>query len=271
MQLGLDEHLQAGDRLLLLSAGYDGEKGAAYLKLLRRDTGRVEVRYDDSGHLPYCYTDLSPQEALEALKDLGDSIVEVGEEEKFDALRLKKVILTKIVVRDPLTVGGRKNSVRERIKTWESDIPYHLNYLYDKGLICGITYKDSQNGLTPETLSVEEARRLASQIKKLSESDLNEVASWITIMEAEQFEPPYCALDIEVYSPIATRLPDPSKAEDPVIAVSICGSDGRREVFMLRRGEFSLDTSGFDFKVSLYESEEKMLEDVFEALSNYAI
>ncbi len=267
----LDQGEGVDSKLLLLSAGYDGEKGLAYLKLLRQDTGRVEIRYDDSGHLPYCYTDLSPQEVLEALKDIRDSIVEVKEEEKFDALRLRKVKLTKIVAKDPLTIGGRKNSVREQIRTWESDIPYHLNYLYDKGLICGMPYYVSRDGLTPATLGLDEARKLASQIKKLGEEDLSEVASWITVMEAEQLEPPYCALDIEVFSPVSTRLPDPSKAEDPVIAVSICGSDGRREVFMLRRGDFSLDTSGLGFKVSVYDSEEKMLGDVFDTLSNYAI
>ncbi|GBC70716.1 DNA polymerase II [Candidatus Calditenuaceae archaeon HR02] len=271
MQLRLGQGEGMGDKLLLLSAGYDGEKGVAYLKLLRQDTGRVEIRYDDSGHLPYCYTNLSPQEVLDALKDIRDSIVEVKEEEKFDALRLRKIKLTKIIVKDPLTIGGRKNSVRERIETWESDIPYHLNYLYDRGLICGMPYHASGDGLTPATLDLNEARKLASQIKKLSEDDLSEVASWITVMEAEQLDPPYCALDIEVFSPVSTRLPDPSKAEDPVIAVSICGSDGRRDVFMLRRGDFSLDTTGLDFKVSVYDSEEKMLGDVFDALSNYAI
>ncbi|MCS7146355.1 MAG: DNA-directed DNA polymerase I [Aigarchaeota archaeon] len=271
MQLSLDAALGGGDKLLLLSAGYDGDRGRAYLKLLRPSTGRVEVMYDDSGHLPYCYTDLPPRDVLESLRDLGESIVEVSEEEKFDALRLKKTRLAKIVVKDPLTVGGRKNSVRERIKTWESDIPYHLNYLYDRGLICGILYTASSNGLRPVTPSKDEAMRLALQIKKASKDDLSEIVNWIMMMEAELLDPPFCALDIEVYSPVSTRLPDPSKAEDPVIAVSICGSDGRREVLMLKRGDLKIDTSGLDFMALTYDSEEKMIEDVFNILSNYAI
>ncbi|MEM4238934.1 MAG: 3'-5' exonuclease, partial [Nitrososphaerota archaeon] len=140
MQLSLDEHLKPDCRLLLLSSGYDGEKGQAYLKLMREDTGKVEVLYDNTGHQPYCYSDLNASEILESLKDISDSILSIDDEEKFDALRLRNVRLSKIVVKDPLTVGGRKNSIRERIKTWESDIPYHLNYLFDRGLICGMIY-----------------------------------------------------------------------------------------------------------------------------------
>ncbi|MEM4180475.1 MAG: DNA-directed DNA polymerase I [Nitrososphaerota archaeon] len=271
MQLSLDEHLKPDCRLLLLSSGYDGEKGQAYLKLMREDTGKVEVLYDNTGHQPYCYSDLNASEILESLKDISDSILSIDDEEKFDALRLRNVRLSKIVVKDPLTVGGRKNSIRERIKTWESDIPYHLNYLFDRGLICGMIYTMSDGELKPVIPEAAELQKLASQLRKIEISDLDEILKWLEILESGQLDPPYCALDIEVFSPVATRLPDPSKAEDPVIAVSMRGSDGRKEVFMLRRGDTAIETAGFDFKVSIYDSEKKMLEDVFDALSNYAI
>jgi len=270
MQFSLDEHL-GGEKLLLLSAGYDGEKGRAYLKLMRERTGRVEVVYDETGHLPYCYTDISRGELLEALADIRDDIVELREEVKFDALRLREARVVKIVVKDPLTIGGRKNSVRERVRTWESDIPYHINYLYDRGLICGLPYSLTREGLVPVTPSIEEARRVARQIRKVEVSDVEEVAGWVMLMEAEFLDPPYCALDIEVYSPIATRIPDASKADDPILAVSICGSDGRREVLMLRRGGSDVDTKGLDFSVRLFDSELEMLGVVFEILSDYAL
>ncbi|MEM3168376.1 MAG: hypothetical protein QXM91_03490, partial [Nitrososphaerota archaeon] len=45
----------------LLSAGYDGKSGKAYLKLFNTRTRKVELLYDETGHLPYCFTDLDEE------------------------------------------------------------------------------------------------------------------------------------------------------------------------------------------------------------------
>ena len=272
MQDRLDTHITGGEvPLLLLSSSYDGEKGRAYLKLYNPKSQRVEIVYDESGHLPYCYTNLRPEEAAEALKDLSPSIVALTETEKFDALRLETVKVTKVTVRDPLTIGGRSGSVRERISTWESDIPYHINYLYDMGLICGLPYCMEDGKLEPLTLSREEAIAKAKKIWKLRSEDVEEVANWIAILEAEQIDPPFCALDIEVLSAVPTRVPDASKAEDPIVAAAIHGSDGKKQVFLLKRGGEKMETEGFSFLVATYDSEKRMLEEIFDALSSYAI
>jgi len=272
MQDRLDTHITGGEvPLLLLSSSYDGEKGRAYLKLYNPKSQRVEIVYDESGHLPYCYTNLRPEEAAEALKDLSPSIVALTETEKFDALRLETVKVTKVTVRDPLTIGGRSGSVRERISTWESDIPYHINYLYDMGLICGLPYCMEDGKLKPLTLSREEAIAKAKKIWKLRSEDVEEVANWIAILEAEQIDPPFCALDIEVLSAVPTRVPDASKAEDPIVAAAIHGSDGKKQVFLLKRGGEKIETEGFSFLVATYDSEKRMLEEIFDALSSYAI
>jgi len=272
MQDRLDTHITGGEvPLLLLSSSYDGEKGRAYLKLYNPKSQRVEIVYDESGHLPYCYTNLRPEEAAEALKDLSPSIVALTETEKFDALRLETVKVTKVTVRDPLTIGGRSGSVRERISTWESDIPYHINYLYDMGLICGLPYCMEDGKLKPLTLSREEAIAKAKKIWKLRSEDVEEVANWIAILEAEQIDPPFCALDIEVLSAVPTRVPDASKAEDPIVAAAIHGSDGKKQVFLLKRGGEKMETEGFSFLVATYDSEKRMLEEIFDALSSYAI
>jgi DNA polymerase I len=272
MQDRLDTHITGGEApLLLLSSSYDGEKGKAYLKLYNPKSRRVEIVYDESGHLPYCYTNLRPEEAAEALKDFSPSIVALTETEKFDALRLETVKVTKVTVRDPLTIGGRSGSVRERISTWESDIPYHINYLYDMGLICGLPYCMEDGKLEPLTLSREEAIAKAKKIWKLRSEDVEEVANWIAILEAEQIEPPFCALDIEVLSAVPTRVPDASKAEDPIVAAAIHGSDGKKQVFLLKRGGEKIETEGFNFLVATYDSEKMMLEEIFDALSRYTI
>jgi DNA polymerase I len=271
MQARLNAHIEGDAKLLLLSAGYDGDAGKAYLKFYNVVEGRVEVLYDESRHLPYCYTDLEPAEASKTLNELVQNIVAFEREEKFDALTLSYVRLTKIVAKDPLTIGGRSSSARERVRTWESDIPYHINYLYDRGLICGLPYLRNGDSIKPATLDFKEAVKRAYGIRKLREEDIEEVAEWIAALDAELIEPPFCALDIEVLSAVSTRVPDASKAEDPVVAAAICGSDGTRQVYLLRRSSERIDTSGFNFSVAEYDSEQKMLGDIFETLSRYAV
>src|SRR5947208_15975023 len=52
----------------------------------------------------------------------------------------KEINILKIIAPDPLSIGGTDNSVREKVTSWEADIKYHENYLYDTGLIPGTYY-----------------------------------------------------------------------------------------------------------------------------------
>ncbi|MEM2003257.1 MAG: DNA-directed DNA polymerase I [Nitrososphaerota archaeon] len=273
MQLRLDDEIKndSSNLLFLISCGYDGSKGKAYLKMYDPKIRRVVQIYDESGHLPYCLTNLSPSEAEKMLFSMISSIVRFEIVKKFDAIKQEYIEMTKIVAKDPLTIGGKAESIREKVPCWEADIPYHINYLYDNSLIVGLPYQVTPKGLEPVTLSMDEAMMIAKRIKNLRPEEYEEAAYWIRLLEAQQPDPPYAALDIEVLSPVATRVPSPSKAEDKVIAVSICGSDGRRSVFMLRREPGNDVSQSQNFDLIFYESEKKMLEDVFEILTNYAI
>ncbi len=273
MQLRLDQEFKDSQEqlLFLLSCGYDGTKGRAYLKMYDHTSKRVKQIYDETGHLPYCLTTLSPTEAEKVLQPLMSSILKFERVKKFDALRHEYVEMTKVVAKDPLTIGGKSESVREKIPAWEADIPYHINYLYDRSLIVGLPYRVGNNGIEPVTLSIDEAMEIAKRIKNLRPEDYEEVAYWIRLLEAEQPDPPYASLDIEVLSPVATRVPSATKAEDKVIAVSICGSDGRRTVFMLRRGQTVESREQTNFELKFYDSEKEMIEDVFSILGEYAV
>jgi len=273
MQLKLDEEIKEGsDNLLfLISSGYDGTKGKAYLKMYEPKTKRVKQIYDESEHLPYCLTNLTPIEAEKRLFPIMSNIVRFESIRKFDAIKQEYIEMTKIVAKDPLTVGGKSESIREMIPSWESDIPYHINYLYDRSLIVGLPYRETSNGLQPVTLSMHEAMEIAKRIKNLRPEEHEEAAYWIMLLEAQQPDPPYAALDIEVLSPVATRIPSASKAEDKVVAVSICGSDGRRCVYLLQRDQGQDNLRPLNFELKLYDSEKKMIEDVFNVLSEYAV
>lgn len=259
----------------LLSAGYDGKSGKAYLKLFNTRTRKVELLYDETGHLPYCFTDLDEETVRYQLRDIADRIAGVERVRKFDALRQREVEVTKVIAKDPLTIGGKANSVRERFRCWEADIPYHLNYLIDSGLITGSPYVKGDDGrLVLRVLSDEEAIRIASGLKGVRQEDVELVAEWIKLLEAEQPDLPVCAIDIEVAAPVATRVPSPSKAEDKVVAIAVRGSDGRRDIHLLanngQTGRTEREKDGY--RMIVHGSEKEMLEEVFAVLDGeYAV
>src|SRR5208337_3416824 len=61
---------------------------------------------------------------------------------KFQALRGQSINVTKIVAKDPLTIGGKATgSIRDELTAWEADIKYVENYIYDRALEPGMMYE----------------------------------------------------------------------------------------------------------------------------------
>ncbi|MEN2974418.1 MAG: DNA-directed DNA polymerase I [Candidatus Caldarchaeales archaeon] len=263
----LDDHIQLKN-YFLLGCSYDGRQGKAYLKLLDIENNHVEIVYDSTGHKPYCYVKESVEE-VENLRLHGVSRIEV--EKKYDLLRDKEVEMTKIIADDPLTIGGTPNSIREKIKAWEADIPYHLCYLYDTRLIPSISYQIVDGKIIPYEVDRGKIRKKVERyFQDLDFDEKKTIEEWVALMEAEQPRLKHISIDIEVLSPIATRIPSPEKARDKVVAVSLIGSDGRREVYLLKtqdNDEVRVD----GFKVVLFEDEIEMLKKVYEVLEEYPI
>lgn len=267
-QTSLDEHLKF-KQYLLLGCAYDGKEGKAYLKLLDMETNNVELLYDESGHKPYCYV-LEPPEKIENLKLPG--VVKIEIEKKYDLFRDREVKLTKIIASDPLAIGGTSNSIREKVRAWEADIPYHLCYLYDMKLIPSTPYYLEGKNLVPVEPDMSKIRKIIEKyFPDLSREDKKIIEEWIALMEADQPKLKHLSLDIEVLSPIATRVPSPDKAKDKVVAVSLVGSDGRREVYLLKTPNFTEVEENDEFKVIVYEDEVEMLRKVYEVLEEYPV
>ncbi|MCD6536420.1 MAG: DNA-directed DNA polymerase I, partial [Thaumarchaeota archaeon] len=252
----------------LIGCSYDGKAGKAYLKLLNAKTQEVKIVYDESGHKPYCYVK-EPPEKVKEMKLPG--VVDLVRERKYDLLRDREIELTKIIASDPLAIGGSSNSIREKIKAWEADIPYHLCYLYDMRLTPCAPYYLMDGRLLEAAPSEEEVKKkIEAVFGDLSEEEKKLLSGWVSLLEAAQPKFKHLSLDIEVLSPVATRVPSPSKAKDKVIAVALVGSDGRREVYLLKTPGFKeLQSDQFDVKV--YEDEAQMLRDVFKVIDNYPV
>ena len=265
---------------LLVSATYNSQKNVAVLKFYHPETQKIILWADQTNHKPYCYSKLSPEE-LDFLSDR-DDVIKIEQNKRLDTLSDTEIQVSKIIVSNPLAIGGTDKSIRNLIDTWESDIKYYENYLYDKSLIIGKYYKIEDGKIKPQELEISDEVRLA--LKSLlwdkatndgminSEEFQEYVSEWAELLNQPIPKFKRLAVDIEVESEIG-RIPDPKIAEKKVTAVGFEGTDDFKQVFLLRRqgvedGQNELDS---DVKVVFYDEdkEKDMILDAFKIMSSY--
>ena len=121
---------------LLLSAIYLGDEQKVYLKFYDSNSNRIYFWRDRTNHKPYCYTKMQYRNAAEKIAEI-EKKYSLELTKKSDLISDKEIDILKIIAPDPLSIGGTENSIREKVTSWEADIKYHENYLYDTGLIPG--------------------------------------------------------------------------------------------------------------------------------------
>jgi len=272
-----------------VSATYDGRKGSACIKLYEPESERIYLWYDTTGHKPYCLTNLPPSE-LEKIRRLTShpGFDNFESLEKYDPLLDRKVTLTKVVAKDPLAIGGRpKGCIRDIIpeeypkvagveqeaKVWEAAIKYYQSYIYDRDLAPGMIYKIENNELV--RVRHEPSERVIKEIRELfrgeAEEYLQHIEGWARLLEYPAPKFRRVALDIEVSTPVPTRVPDPSEATYQIICASLLGSDGKERILLLKREGVEDGTEKLppDVSVEYFDSEEKLILAIFEALWEY--
>jgi DNA polymerase I len=166
-----------------VSATYHGKTRKALIKLYEPTSSRIYFWYDNTGHMPYCLTSLSPYELGKInrlIRHPGFDRFEIVE--KFDPLMNRNVKVTKVVAKDPLAIGGRaRGCIRdiipeefpktsdtsvspEEIKVWESRIKYYQSYIYDRNLLPGMIYEIKNGNLAPKSLK--EAEGMTKHIRE---------------------------------------------------------------------------------------------------------
>jgi DNA polymerase I len=279
-------------RSYFVSATYDGKNRKAVIKLYEPVSGKIYFWYDNTGHQPYCLTNLSQYE-LEKIsrvtKHEGFDRFEIVE--KIDPLREKKMHITKIITKDPLAIGGRPyGCIRDiipedfpkvselpvepnDIKVWESTIKYYQSYIYDQGLLPGMMYEVKDSNLVLRKL--EDVERTVKQIrdtfKDATPEELDFIEEWARLLEYPAPKFRRVALDIEVLAPIPTRVPDPRQAIYPVICVSLWSSDRPKRALLLKRegvreGREHLPA---DVELEEFDSEDKLIRAVLDVLWDY--
>ena len=266
---------------MLVSATYDSKGKCAVLKFYEPKTQKLILWRDETGHRPYCYSKLRPDE-LGSISGRED-IIEIKEVERNDMLRDEKVTVSKIVVEDPLAIGGTSTdkSLRNTMETWESDIKYYENYLYDRELIVGRFYEIRDSRVVPYSMEIppeiKDALKAllwrdAPEEKMVDAEQFKEYTSdWADLLNQPIPKMRRVSVDIEVESEVG-RIPDPKLAEKRVTAVGFSGNDGFREVFVLKKEGAALGTNDLGFEPKFYEEadEKRMIQDAFALLQDFA-
>nr|AIE95969.1 DNA polymerase I (DPA, polB1) [uncultured marine thaumarchaeote AD1000_71_B04] len=270
---------------LLISATYNSQKNAAILKFYEPVSQRIFLWADKSGHRPYCYSKLSPDEIPTEISER-DDVIEIKQVKLLDILHDKLIDVSKILVKDPLAIGGTQTSksIRNLIDTWESDIKYYETYLYDSSLIVGKYYKIENDAVVPYDLEISDETKLSLKsmlLDKQSDTNLPDtkqfdehVSQWANLLNQPIPKIKRISLDIEVESEIG-RIPDPKIAEKRITAVGFEGSDGLKQVFVLRKSGIEEGVNELlpGVKIVFYEEtkEKEMILDTFELMKKYPL
>jgi len=270
---------------LLISATYNSQKNAAILKFYEPVSQRIFLWADKSGHKPYCYSKLSPDEIPTEIAER-DDVIDIKQVKLLDILHDKPIVVSKILVKDPLAIGGTQTSksIRNLIDTWESDIKYYESYLYDSSLIVGKYYKIENDAVVPYDLEISDETKLSLKsmlLDKQSDTNLPDtkqfdehVSQWANLLNQPIPKIKRISLDIEVESEIG-RIPDPKIAEKRITAVGFEGSDGLKQVFVLRKSGIEEGVNELlpGVKIVFYEEtkEKEMILDTFELMKKYPL
>ena len=280
-----NNNLENTPNLLLISANYNNQQKAVVLKFYDPTSHKIVLWTDKTGHKPYCFSKMSPAE-LDFLSERSD-VISIKEVTKTDLLEDKTITVSKILVSDPLAIGGTQTdkSIRNIVEAWEADIKYYENYLYDNSLIVGKYYRIENDKLTPHDFKISDETRLSLKSMLWDKlGDLNipdheqfmrNVSDWADLLNQPVPKLRRISLDIEVESEEKNRLPDAKTAEGKVTAVGFESSDKLKQVFVLRRNDISEGTNDLapDIKVRFYDEDDEkgMIEDVFNLIKDYPL
>ncbi len=283
MQVNIGESKKIESMLpsMLVSATYDNISKSVVLKFYEPKSKELILWYDETNHKPYCYSRLSPDE-LDFLQERTD-VLEIKQIKKYDLLKDEEIKMSQIIVDNPMSIGGNfGESIKNQIETWESDLKYYENYLYDRGLIVGRYYEVKNGKIEPYDLEISDEVKLAlksllwDKVDSESMVDAEEfkifISEWADLLNQPIPRIKRLSVDIEVEAVIG-RIPDPKLAEKKITAIGLKGSDGFDQIFVLKTEgtEEGINELEPNIKIKFYDlvDEKKMIEDAFEIIKTF--
>jgi len=264
---------------MLLSAVYFGDEQKVYLKFYDLERHAICFWKDRTNHRPYCYTKMQYLNDLQKIVE-SDRKYKLEQTKKIELINDKEIDIVKIIAPDPLSIGGTDSSIREKITSWEADIKYHENYLYDTGLIPGAYYvrKGEEIGKFEHQISDKVQLELKSllwdKVKEESGGVENQqyqqyLTDWANLLNQPIPNLRRVSVDIEVDSEEG-RMPTPRDHDRKIIAVGFVASDGFRKVLVL---DETGNHSGEPFipETEICKTEKELLKKAFCIIESYPI
>jgi len=264
---------------MLLSAIYLGEDRKVYLKFYDLHDHCICFWRDRTDHKPYCYTKMEYLNKLEKIVETEKKFT-LENSKKQELITDQEINVVKIIAPDPLSIGGTDNSIREKVTSWEADIKYHENYLYDTGLIPGAYYIRRGEVITKFEHHISDKVRL--ELNKLLWDKIKEEAGGIGGQQYQQYITRWANLlnqpipnlrrlsvDIEVESEEG-RMPSPRNHDRAIIAVGLVGNDGFRKVLVLDGRKIQYNIS-FIPEAEICSTEKELLQKAFKIIDSYPI
>ncbi|MHA7647098.1 DNA-directed DNA polymerase I [Nitrosopumilus sp. S4] len=283
MQINIEtDNIDSMPPSMLVSAAYDNNSKSAVLKFYEPKSEKLIIWKDETGHKPYCYSRLAPDE-LEFLQER-DDVLEIKTVQRYDLMKDKEIDMSKITVADPLAIGGTSGdkSIRNVIETWESDIKYYENYLYDRRLIVGKYYEVIDGKIKPHDMEISDQVKLALKSLLWDKVDSENmvdaegfkkfISEWADLLNQPIPKIRRLSVDIEVEAEIG-RIPDPKIAEKKVTAIGLKGSNGFNQIFVLKTEDTELGVNELEknIQVTFYEKdkEKEMIQDAFDIIKDF--
>ncbi len=263
---------------VMLSVSYSGRRRKALVKLYDIERKKIVFWYDNTGHQPYLLTNLPLKEVLadpRIASHPGFDAKASRELRKYDLLNDRELTMTLVAGKDPTTVGGRPDSIREYLKdSWEDHIRYRDCYILDRQLIPGSIYRVTNGSLVREGINVP-TDAIKERFPKASPEFLKSLYEWFPLLVSPVPDYRRVAIDIEVETEAQDRIPDPEVAKGAVICASLAGSDGLKKALILKRpgrsdGERPEELPA-DVRLLYFESELELLKELFRHLLDYPI
>jgi DNA polymerase I len=274
---GLPELPEDGRPMLLLSAVYSGEEKKVYLKFYDPRDRIIYHWRDRTDHKPYCYTkmEFAGQAKQVAQKEIKFALEQV---KKRDIILDEDIEVLKVIAPDPLSIGGTDYSFREKVTSWEADIKYHENYLYDRALIPGTYYVRNGEQIMPFEYPISQKVHFAlksllwDKIKEAGERGKEYrqyITNWAKLLNQPIPELKRVAVDIEVETEEG-RMPNPRDHDRRVTAVGFVGSDGFKKVLVLTDNTPN-DGTPLIPEAEPCTTEKELLEKAFKIINQYPI
>lgn len=275
---------------LLLTSQYNRITNKATLGFYDAEKDKIIHVDDHTNHRPYFIVKHSPQVAETFLSDHPEYnknkylITEIEEITITDRLFLKDIIASKIYTQTPGDVPKIRSLFRAvGIETFESDIRYHLNYIYDRRLIPGMHYEITDDGFQlnqsffeksqiPQTQTEGEILNSFKSNTRYSEI----IDDFLPLFIEDIPQLVFYAMDIEVASP-RNVFPKVSESSYPISCIAINSSNNEStilynsEIDFLKSSDLRHEDLPENASIKSFQNEQDLVKELFTLLKDIPI